>query len=1114
MFSPNPHLTQTTMPSRFTALPRCLRAFGPALFCALSLLARPAGAQSLFVLTTDGRLATTTVTNPSLVSTPLAITGVNANDTLVAIDVRPQNQNLYALGVNAVADTVQLYLLSPQTGTAVPIGTGGGFVTAGGTTVDIPALSAGWDIDFNPAVDRLRVVTGTGFNFRVNPNTGAVVDGDLGGAAGSVAGVNTDGAINNATSTVSGTAYTNNSPNNGNVTTQYTLDSVTNAVLIQSQSPPNSGTQTLSHEVTILGIAVLDFTAVSGFDIAPGVNAAASNTAVTAGAGIAVLKTASASILYTIDLATGAAIPRGNLDVRSLAVSPDLGAAFALGAGGTSLIRFDPTTPGTTTTVAVTGVTAGEVLAGLDGRPQTGQTYGFGVNATANTASLYLLDPQSGAATVVGTASQIAFVDAGGSPVDLPDPATVGYGMDFNPTVDRLRIVTGSGLNFRVNPNTGAPVDGNLNSGTPAGINPDAALNGSANAAQATAYTNSYAQALTGGVTTQYALNAASDTLYIQNLPNAGTLTNPLSVTLGGAPLDLSSLNGFDIPSTVAVTVSNSSATGQGWIAASVGGVTGLYRLELGTGAATSIGALGSGAAAVAGLAVWAVEPNAADISVESITGTPFQDGGGVVGFGAVVVGGTATRQIIVKNLGGKILAYTTSVDGSTFAVAQNAAGNLAGSGSTVMDITFTANAAGTANGTLHILSNDPDEASFEIALTGTGLLALTDDIAFRSDGATRFYPLANDELPGDLTITGVSDPSITISGRALIIPATFSGSFTYTVGNGTVSGSATVTVNMGALVFNPTRFSGLITDASGTIFGAASVGLSAGGNASAQIRLRSGAITAKVTFPAVGTPVSVRTTLGRLTLVRNAHDVTLSLLANGRTFIGTLRAAITAAPPAIHNIALASIQTTIPGGGYAIATRSATGTTRFAGLLPDGRPFSAGGYLRDNNTVAFYAQEIDGTDPSGFLGGELTFASLLKTDVTGEIAWIKPAQRAGALGNHLGGVDTILTANGCLYSGTIPLAGAGTLALSGGNLAAPQTTAVTIAAGVPTVPVGALRAWTGVTAASGRFSAKVIVPGLATPVLGGGIYLPKSNSAWGFFRGRTVGGRIKLTVP
>ena len=86
----------------------------------------------------------------------------------------------------------------------------------------------------------------------------------------------------------------------------------------------------------------------------------------------------------------------------------------------------------------------------------------------------------TGAATVVGaSAGLVAYVDGTGAPVDLP-PAATGYGFDFNPTVDRIRVVTGSGLNLRINPNDGNPVDGNLANmaSPPAGINPDGMING------------------------------------------------------------------------------------------------------------------------------------------------------------------------------------------------------------------------------------------------------------------------------------------------------------------------------------------------------------------------------------------------------------------------------------------------------------------------------------------------------------------------------------------------------------------------------------------------------------------------------------------------------------
>jgi Domain of unknown function (DUF4394) len=244
------------------------------------------------------------------------------------------------------------------------------------------------------------------------------------------------------------------------------------------------------------------------------------------------------------------------------------------------------------------------VLVALDARPQTGQLYALGVNATAETATLYLLDPITAGLTALGTAGQIAFVNAAGEQLGLP-PASVGWGIDFNPTVDRVRVVAGDGLNFRINPNNGAPVDGNLGATAATGVNPDGYqtnLAAGSTGVESTAYTNSYGQSLTGGVTTQYTLDSNGSTLAIQSPPNTGAQTLPLTVTSGGSPLVFTAVSGFDIPSTVAVSASNTRATGEGWASLSVGGIIRLYRINLTTGAATSAGVTGS---AIDDLVIW-----------------------------------------------------------------------------------------------------------------------------------------------------------------------------------------------------------------------------------------------------------------------------------------------------------------------------------------------------------------------------------------------------------------------------------------------------------------------------------------------------------------------------
>ncbi|OYV03623.1 MAG: hypothetical protein CFE26_21185, partial [Verrucomicrobiales bacterium VVV1] len=90
--------------------------------------ALPSQAQTLYLLSEDSRLSTVSASAATLPSTGVAITGVTAGETLVAIDVRPQNQQLYALGVNATTDRATLYLIEPSTAFASPIGTATGLI--------------------------------------------------------------------------------------------------------------------------------------------------------------------------------------------------------------------------------------------------------------------------------------------------------------------------------------------------------------------------------------------------------------------------------------------------------------------------------------------------------------------------------------------------------------------------------------------------------------------------------------------------------------------------------------------------------------------------------------------------------------------------------------------------------------------------------------------------------------------------------------------------------------------------------------------------------------------------------------------------------------------------
>jgi len=183
------------------------------------------------------------------------------------------------------------------------------------------------------------------------------------------------------------------------------------------------------------------------------------------------------------------------------------------------LYTFDSASPEKwSRTKALTGLAAGEKVVGLDVRPA-----GRRLIALTNRSRLYSVQRSRAIATPIG-----------GNPfMPTLDGAAVGF--DFNPTVDRIRVVSGSGQNLRLNPDTGAVAftDGGLRykDGDPAA--------GSTPSAIGAAYTNSVAGAMS---TTLYVIDTRRDSLAIQAPPNDGVLTTvgPLGVNLSG-PL------GFDI---------------------------------------------------------------------------------------------------------------------------------------------------------------------------------------------------------------------------------------------------------------------------------------------------------------------------------------------------------------------------------------------------------------------------------------------------------------------------------------------------------------------------------------------------------------------------------------
>ena len=208
----------------------------------------------------------------------------------------------------------------------------------------------------------------------------------------------------------------------------------------------------------------------------------------------------------------------------------------------------------------VTGLGTGVTLSGIDFRPATGELYGVGRDSI-----VYRVSPVTGRAIAEG-------------PAFTPMLNGRFFGVDFNPTVDRIRVTSDADQNLRLVPDTGALA------GADADLNPnDPTVVGSA-------YTNSSFGATPPAATVLYALDALDDAIYVQNPPNNGTLTMPrqLDVNIRGDA-------GFDI----------AGRNNVGYIATASDRRPGaeLYRVNVLTGESTKLGPIGRGAHAITGLA-------------------------------------------------------------------------------------------------------------------------------------------------------------------------------------------------------------------------------------------------------------------------------------------------------------------------------------------------------------------------------------------------------------------------------------------------------------------------------------------------------------------------------
>jgi hypothetical protein len=212
------------------------------------------------------------------------------------------------------------------------------------------------------------------------------------------------------------------------------------------------------------------------------------------------------------------------------------------------------------------GLPAGETLVGIDYRVARGVLY-----ALSASGRLYTIDTTNGALKPVGAAPAAAL--QGGT-----------IGVNFNPVADRIRVVSDTGQNLRLHPDTGA-----LAATDPAlAYAPGDARHGQAPRLAAATYTYNKQN---DKLTTNYAIDRAAGTLVAQGSiegvqpvvsPNTGLLRSV--GPLGTGPVDAAALDIADTDNTALVALRQ-------------GGRTSLHLVNLATGAATRIGTVGNGRA-------------------------------------------------------------------------------------------------------------------------------------------------------------------------------------------------------------------------------------------------------------------------------------------------------------------------------------------------------------------------------------------------------------------------------------------------------------------------------------------------------------------------------------
>ena len=255
--------------------------------------------------------------------------------------------------------------------------------------------------------------------------------------------------------------------------------------------------------------------------------------------------------------------------------------AYALTSTG-SLIQFttkNPSSISSTVSVSLSGGVSGDSVVRMAAQPGTNTL--FCVTAKGYLCTL----TTSGAATLVSTTPFTQSLGAGNNSVSLSNPA-----ISFDPIGGDLRVVS-SGYNLLVNPNTGAL---DLQA-TKVAFDSGDTNNGQSPALVGLAYQNPVSGASS---TTVYGLDSTTASLVRVGNQNVGLGDSSVNSgdlhTIGPLNASISTNTGFAI----------SPSDGTAYASLQSGSAPLLYTIDLGGGAATSLGTIGDGTLTINSLVI------------------------------------------------------------------------------------------------------------------------------------------------------------------------------------------------------------------------------------------------------------------------------------------------------------------------------------------------------------------------------------------------------------------------------------------------------------------------------------------------------------------------------